>query len=229
MNTDKTVIISLGGSIIVPQSGIDVPFLKEFDRFIRDKARNGWRFFIITGGGATARNYQNAAREIGTLTDEDLDWLGIHATRINGHLLRSIFKDIAYPKVIHHFDQLEELRESVAIASGWKPGCSTDYDAVLIAREFGIKTLLNLSDVAQVYDKDPKQYPEAKPKEKLNWNQFQEIVGLDWSPGLKAPFDPVAAKLAGKIGLKVVVLDGGNFENLQKFFEGKEFVGTIIE
>jgi len=226
---DKTIVISLGGSIIVPQSGIDVSFLKEFDRFVRDKVTLGWKFYIITGGGITSRNYQKAAREIETLTDEDMDWLGIHATRLNGHLLRSIFKDIAYPKVIHHFDKLEEIEEPVAIASGWKPGRSTDYDAVLMARKFGIKTLLNLSDIAQVYDKDPKIYPEAKPVDKLNWDQFKEIVGTKWSPGLNAPFDPVAAELASEIGLKVVISEGRNFKNLEKFFSGEEFVGTTIE
>ena len=34
------------------------------------------------------------------VTDEDKDWIGIHATRLNAHLLRTIFRDVADPVVI---------------------------------------------------------------------------------------------------------------------------------
>ena len=46
---------------------------------------------------------------------------------------------------------------------------------------------------------------------------------------MNAPFDPVAAKKAQDLGLKVIVLKGSNFENLEKFFDNKEFIGTVIE
>ncbi|MDP3998886.1 MAG: UMP kinase [bacterium] len=229
MSKNETVIISLGGAIIAPAEGINTPFLKQFNKFIRQKVAAGWRFFIVTGGGVTARIYQNAAREVGNLAKEDLDWLGIHATRINAHLVRSIFRDIAHIRIIKDPSDVEIATESVVVAAGWKPGWSTDYIAATLAKEYKIKTLLNMSNIAMVCDKDPKIDPTAKPLEKLNWSKFRRIVGDKWDPGLHVPFDPVAAKLAQEIGLTVVVLKGDDLENLEKFFDGKKFVGTTIE
>ena len=73
----RTFILSLGGSLIVPNGGIDLKFLKNFEKFIRKKVAQSCHFFIVTGGGATARNYINAASKIcdSTLTDDDRELL----------------------------------------------------------------------------------------------------------------------------------------------------------
>lgn len=229
MSKNETVILSLGGSMVVTKEGINTLFLKKFNKFIRQKVAAGWRFFIVTGGGTTARNYQNAAREVGDLVRDDLDWLGIHATRLNAHLVRSIFRDIAHIRIIKDPSDVEIATEPVVVAAGWKPGWSTDYIAATLAKEYKIKTLLNLSNVPMVYTKDPQTHPEAKPLEKISWSRFRQLVGEKWDPGLNVPFDPVAAKLAHEIGLQVINLKADDFENLDKFFAGRKFVGTTIE
>ena len=89
------------------------------------------------------------------------------------------------------------------MASGWKPGRSTDFDAVLLAKGCGAKTVVNLSNIDYVYDRDPRVNPGAKKFEKINWNDFRKIVGSKWSPGANVPFDPLAAKEAQKLGLSV--------------------------
>ncbi|MBI4100747.1 UMP kinase [Candidatus Microgenomates bacterium] len=229
MSVKETVVLSLGGSLIAPNGGINTQFLKKFNEFIRQKVTAGWRFFIVTGGGSIARFYQNAAQEIGgNLVRDDIDWLGIHATRLNAHLIRTIFRDIAHIRVIKDPSDVEITTEPVVVAAGWKPGWSTDYIATVLAKEYKINTLVNMSDVPMVYEKDPKKHPEAKPIEKLSWRYFHQIVGDKWDPGLNVPFDPVATKLAHEIGLKVIILKGDNFENLDSFFKGKKFIGTVI-
>jgi uridylate kinase len=45
---------------------------------------------------------------------------------------------------------------------------------------------------------------------------------------MNVPFDPIAAKKARELELKVVIMKGNNFENLENYFAGKEFVGTTI-
>ncbi|MBI3385452.1 UMP kinase [Candidatus Gottesmanbacteria bacterium] len=227
----ENIVISLGGSLIIPNGGINTKFLKRFNLFIRSQitARQR-RFFIVCGGGATARHYQQAARDvIGQIESEDVDWLGIHATRLNAHLLRTIFRDIAYFRLKKHYDQLDVVDKPVMIASGWKPGCSTDFDAVLLAEEYQASLVINLSNIPMVYDKDPKEFKDAKPFSRLSWIDFRRMVGDTWSPGMNVPFDPVAAKKAQELGLKVVILKGDDLENVEKFLEGKEFVGTLIE
>jgi uridylate kinase len=230
--TDK-VVMSLGGSLIVPHEGVDTNFLSKLNDFIRaELAENENRqFFLVTGGGATARNYIDAGQKVigHRLSRDDLDWLGIHASRLNAHLVRTIFRDIAHPFIIKHYEIIRKVPESVVVAAAWKPGWSTDYDAVLLCEDYNVRTVLNLSNVDRVYDKDPKKFPDAKPLDKISWEDFRKMVGDEWIPGMNSPFDPIASKKAHELGVKVVVLNGNNFENLQNYFDGKPFVGTTIE
>lgn len=224
------IIISIGGSLIVPNGGIDTKFLSQLNEFIRKHVKKGRRFFLVAGGGKTARHYRDAGKAvIGDITEEDLDWLGIHSTRLNAHLLRTIFKDIAHPRIIENYDKkITKLKEPIVIAAGWKPGWSTDYDAVILARDYGGKLIINLTNVDWVYDKDPRKHKDAKPIKRLTWEEMEEIVGTEWKPGINAPFDPVAVQLAKKLGLTVIVTNGHDFKNLDRILEGETFKGTVI-
>jgi len=227
----KRIIISVGGSLIVPNGGINTDFLKKLNDFIREElAKDPKRqFFLVIGGGATARHYRDAGKAvIGRLTDEDLDWLGIHSTRLNAHLIRTIFHDIAHPQIIEHYDTILKPTEPIVVASGWKPGWSTDYDCVMICDDYDVRTILNLSNVEKVYTADPRTNPDAKPIDKMSWDKFRELVGDEWKPGMNAPFDPIAAKKAQELGAKVIVMDGNNFENVEKYLKGEDFIGTVI-
>src|SRR3972149_5628807 len=224
-NHREKIVISVGGSLVVPNGGIDTEFLIKFNKFIRTRlAENKKRqFFLIAGGGSTTRHYQNAGRKVigDKLTHDDLDWLGIHATRLNAHLIRTIFRDVAHPYILKHYEIIRKVEEPVVVGSGWKPGWSTDFCAVMVCEDYQVKNILNLSNITQVYNKDPKQFPDAYPIEKTSWEEFQEIVGEEWVPGMNTPFDPVAAKKAREMGIKVVILKGDDFESLEKFFAGE--------
>jgi uridylate kinase len=223
----KPIIISLGGSLIVPDE-INPKFLRQFSKLVRSLVANGQRFVIITGGGRTARNYQNAAKQVVKITNEDLDWLGIHATRINAHLLRTIFTDLANPRIITHPNEKIKWAEPILLGAGWKPGWSTDYDAVLIAKQVGAETIINLSNISHVYSGDPKKDPAAKPLDRISWADYRRIIPTEWQPGLSSPFDPVASKMAEKLKLKVLITDGENLANLKKALLGLKFRGTTI-
>lgn len=227
---EPPIIISVGGSLIVPNGGVDTEFLSNLNKLIRREVTKGKRFFLVSGGGKIARHYQEAGRQvIGDINNEDLDWLGIHATRFNAHLLRTIFQDIANPRIITNYDKkFRKWEEPVVIGAGWKPGWSTDYDAVILARDYGAQLIINLSNIDGVYNKDPKKFPDAKFINKITWEEMIKIIGDKWSPGFNAPFDPIAAPLAKKIGLTVVVANGHNFKNLEKIIDGEPFKGTVI-
>jgi len=228
MKNGKTIVLSVGGSLVAPKEGIDERFLKKFRSLILTEVKKGNRFLIAVGGGRTARDYIKAAGAVARVADEDKDWLGIHATRLNAHLLRTVFREVAYPKIIKNPKEKISSKNEIFIAAGWKPGWSTDYVAVMLARENGIKTLANLSNIDGVYDRDPKKFAGAKLIEKIGWKDFRKIVGNRWSPGLSAPFDPVAAREAQKAGMKVIVLNGKDFKNLKNCLDGKKFKGTEI-
>lgn len=226
-NERERVVVSVGGSLIVPDQ-IDVEFLKAFKNLILAKVQKGLTFSIITGGGKTARRYQDAANAVTPLTPQDTDWLGIHSTRLNGQLLRNIFVGYAHPQVMKNPTIDIESEEPIIIAAGWQPGFSTDYDAVLIAKNLGATRLVNLSNIDYVYTADPKKNPDAKPIENIHWPEFRKLLPDRWDPGLSSPFDPVAAKEAEALGLEVAIINGAKLDEFSKYLDGHKFIGTVI-
>jgi len=207
---------------------IDINFLKKFKSIIEREIKFGKKFIIIVGGGKTARNYQNAAKSLTKASNEDLDWLGIHATRINAHLLLTIFRKYAYYRIIKNPKEKVKFKEKILVAAGWKPGFSTDYDSVLLAKTYGSDTIINLTNVDYVYDKDPNKFKDAKPFKEISWKDYLKLIDQKWTPGMSAPFDPVASKLAQKFKFKVVILNGKKLKNLKNYLENIKFKGTLI-
>lgn len=214
--------------MIVPDA-IDTAFLKQFRASIQHHLSRGLSFYIVAGGGMTARRYQHAGTEVrGDLHPVDVDWLGIHTTRLNAHLLRAVFKDEAQPRIVKNPGRVR-ARASLIIGAGWKPGHSTDYDAVIAAKQVGAKRIVNLSNIDYVYTADPKKDPSAKPIEKIGWSEFRSIIPDHWDPGLSSPFDPVASKLAQENGMEVAILNGAKLEEFDKYLDGEPFKGTMIQ
>lgn len=229
---EQVYILSLGGSLIIPDGGIDTTFLTKFRAFIlRQISEKQRRFFIVVGGGSITRHYQKAAHEVRKheLSDTDADWLGIHATRLNAQLMRAIFQDIADPRVIKHYEIILKIQAPVTIAAGWKPGWSTDYCAVTICQDYGVSHVINMTNVDQVYSKDPNKYKDAKAIKEISWNHYRDMVGDVWKPGMNTPFDPIASKLAQDLGVVVKIINGKNLSTLEDALDGKEFVGTTIQ
>ena len=229
---EHAFVLSLGGSLVVPNGGIDTKFLADFNRFIRDQvSSNKRRFFITVGGGAIARHYIDAGRTIRSsdLAESDIDWLGVHSSRLNAQLVRTIFQDIADPRVIKHYEVILKIDKPVAIAAGWKPGWSTDYCAVTLCQDYSVSHVVNLTNVDQVYDKDPNKFSDAKPMAEISWKDYRRMIGAEWTPGLNAPFDPIASKLAHELDITVKILNGKNLDNLARALDGQSFVGTTIK
>ena len=223
---EKTIVMSLGGSVIVPDK-IDVSFLKKFKKTIGKYTSKGYKFVIICGGGKIARDYQKAASQISRQSNDYLDWLGIHATKMNAWLMKAVFGKDAEKLIVDDPRKKVSFTRNILIAGGWKPGWSTDYDAILLAKNLGVKTIINMSNIDYLYDKDPKKYNNAKKIKNISWKRYRKISGSKWKAGLNAPFDPVAAKEAEKSGLRVFII-GKDLKNFEKLLDGKSFKGTII-
>lgn len=223
----KTVVVALGGSIVHPD-GIDTAFLKEFKKFLAPFLRRDIKFILVIGGGKLSRNFQEAAGRVARVTDEDKDWIGVHATRLNAHLLRTIFRDVADPVVIDARGKIKKLRAPITIASGWRPGWSTDYVAMRIAADFGIHEVVIAGRPAHVYNKDHARHANATPFHELSWREYRKLIPAKWKPGMHAPVDPVGAALGAREGVNAIVIDGHDIKNFTALLNGKEFKGTII-
>ena len=223
----ETIIISLGGSLIVPDS-IDVEFLKDFKTLIISHIAKGKKFVIITGGGKINSRYNEVARKISSPSDTDLDWIGIASLKLNAELMRVIFADYANSKVIENLSNPFSFEKSIVIGSAFEPGHSSDYDAILAAKNLGAKKIINLSNIDYVYDADPKVNPNAKKIEQISWADYRKIIPKEWTSRLSSPFDPTAAVVAEKEGIEVMIMNGKPIENLAKCLNGEKFIGTRI-
>ncbi|MFA6410212.1 MAG: UMP kinase [Candidatus Buchananbacteria bacterium] len=229
MAKNKTLVMSLGGSLIAPD-GVDVNFLKKFRQLILGYIKKGNRVVLICGGGNTCRNYQKAAKiAFSKVKDRDLDWIGIATTKLNAELVSAIFGDLAYESILPNPGKKIKTNKKIIVGAGYKPGSSSDKDAVLAAIAFGAKTVINLSNITYVYDKDPGKFKDAKPQKKMVWQDFLKLVGSKWVPGAHVPFDPVGSRLAYKSGINLVVMKGSDLNNLGNFLNQKDFKGTIVE
>ncbi|MBI3231763.1 MAG: UMP kinase [Candidatus Doudnabacteria bacterium] len=223
----KLFVLSLGGSLVVPEE-IDVKFLKNFKKLIEAQTKKGHRFIIIAGGGKICRKYQAALRQITAVNNKTLDWMGIYTTHTNAQLVRLIFGKLARPEIVNNPTKKFRFKQKILLAGGWIPGSSTDKDAVLLAKAYGAKTVINLSNIDYLYTKDPRKFKDAQKVTKLSWNQLLKITGRKWSPGANLPFDPQAAKLAQKSKIRVVIANGKDLKNLQSIINGKNFKGSTV-
>jgi uridylate kinase len=223
----ETIVMSVGGSLIVPDQ-VDAEFLRKLKQLVENETDK--KFVIIAGGGKTARRYQDAAALLQPLDKDDLDWIGIHATRLNGHLLRAVFKNIAHPVMVTNPDEILDVPKEtrVIIAAGYRPGASTDLRAIQIAERVDATKVINLSNTDYVYTADPKTDPDATPIENITWTEFRKLIPADWDPGLSSPFDPIAAREAEAKNIEVACINGTKIEELKKYLDNEKFIGTRI-
>ncbi|MCR5613486.1 UMP kinase [Treponema sp.] len=233
-----TKVLSVGGSIVVPEKP-DTDFLKKFISMTSEwlKEDKDRRLILVVGGGGPARIYQNAYREIldsnaganAGADNSEADWIGIMATRLNAQLLKASFGSLCPNPVVYNPTENIKFDGQVLVAAGWKPGFSTDNDAVLLAENFNADTVVNLSNIEKVYTDDPRKNPDAKPIDNISWTDFRKMVGDEWVPGKNCPFDPIASKKAQEMNLTVICAAGKNIENIKNILDAKDYVGTTIK
>lgn len=220
LEKQKPIIIALGGSIIVPQlsneQSVDIFFLTNFKNLIQAQLKKGRRFIIVAGGGRVAKVYQKAIRNFEKVKKEDIDWLGIYGTKLNAYFLEAIFRNEIGDK------------KSLIIVGGTKPGWSTDFVAISLAKKYRAKETIIATNVPFIYDKDPNKFQGAKPIKRISFEDYKKLIPEKWIPGMNLPFDPVAARLAQKLKLKVKVLRANDFKNFKRAIDGKDFQGSII-
>ncbi len=227
MKNKKPIIVSLGGSVVIPKN-IDFNFLKKFRELILKEVKNGKKFIIFGGGGKTAREYQGAARKAGILNSKTLDWLGIYTIYLNAFLVKSLFGKRAYDKIIKNPTQKIRTSKNIVIAGGWKPGWSTDYDAVKMAKTYKVKEVINATNIDHVFNRDPRKFKNAKALKSVSFSELLKITGRKWRPGIHIPFDPIALMEAQRLNLKIIFINGKNLKNFKRVLEGKKFKGTTI-
>ena len=230
----KTHVVALGGSLLRPEEAEKRrQWLGQLRQLVVHLEGNEYRLGIVVGGGLPAREGIELAKNI--ISDSDkLDEVGIAATRLNATILQQIFLDAGCDVASSIPKSTEECAEllqshSIVVMGGTVPGHTTDAVAISLAKDCGAKNCIIATNVPYVYDKDPREYEDAKPMFDISVNDLELITGTEkLNPGQSAVVDPIAVGWAKQFSIDIAVLDGRNISLLDSALEGKEFDGTMI-
>ena len=223
----QIIVISVGGSLIAP-ARLDSVFLKRFRGLITKWVGRGRRFCLVTGGGQLNSRYNRAVQQIAKLSPDDLDWIGIAVTKLHAQVIRSLFGKLAHPELYNDPARPPLFKRPILVGGGYRPGHSTDLDAVLLAKSLGARSVVNLTNTDFVYDRDPNRFTGARPLSDLTWAAFQKLIPKKWRPRLHSPFDPRASQLARRLGLSLYVINGRRLSELDNLLNGRKFRGSQI-
>ncbi|MEN6329680.1 MAG: UMP kinase [Methanobacteriaceae archaeon] len=219
------IVITLGGSVIIRDH--DPQLFQDYAEVLKS-INEEHDLFVVVGGGKTARDYIGIARGVGA-SEAVCDDVGIDVTRLNARLLCVAMGDNAYPRIPENFHQALEFATSgkIVVMGGTEPAHSTDAVGSILAEFVGADLLINATSVDGLYDKDPKKHEDAKLYLEVTPSQMMDcLAGNEVKAGTYEFLDHTAIQIIKRSGIKTVILNGENPENIKKAL--KEKIGTLI-
>ncbi len=224
----KVIVLSLGGSLIIPNE-IDVNFLKKFKEIIKKNSKN-YKFIVVCGGGSIARKYIMALRE--TRVNEKLqNFAGISANRTNARFLSYFFgyqEQEGIPQKINEVEKYLKKQDIVFCgALEYHEHQTSDSTAAQIASSFN-SDFINLTNIAGLYNKDPKKFKDAKFIPEISWKDFYKLAHKSkFHPGQHFVLDQGASRIIMDKKIKTYIL-GRDLKQLDNLLNNRNFFGTTI-
>ena len=156
--------------------------------------------------------------------------MGILATHVNALLLIAALGEDADPRIHRRSSDVRlHLGGKILVGGGHMPRSSTDYRAALFAGAMGADMIVNATDVNGVYENNPKTHPDARKMDRLTYSELEKIIreNTRQSPGDYGLFDLKAVRLASKLQIPVVFVDGSDPGEIIRAVEGGHS-GTVV-
>ena len=214
------VSISLGGSLLTRNLNADT--YRMYANALRRLKEKEHQLVVVCGGGRPAREYIGIARQLDA-SNRLQDRLGILATHVNALLLIAALGEDADPRIHRRAgDVKRHMGNRILVGGGHLPGSSTDYRTVLFAKAMGADLIVNATDYGGVFDKDPSRYPDARQYHSLTFQRLEEIIRsrFEQAPGDYGLFDLKATRLARRLSIPIVFIDGTDPEEIVRAVEG---------
>jgi uridylate kinase len=230
MQNKEKVVVSIGGSIVAPPN-LDTTFIDSLAKLLVEVSKER-KVFCVTGGGWIARQYIEAGRQFGA-EEEELDLIGIAATRMNAQLLiAALAKYTDVPvRPLASVDATVESSEgyNISVMGGTYPGHSTDYVGVELAAKCGATRFVNATNVDGIYSADPNLVATAEMYKEVSIEALIKMMGVEWKmAGTKTVIDGPALKLIRDKRVPTFVVNGRNLPELARALRGEAFHGTKI-
>jgi len=230
------IVISIGGSLLTRD--LTPENFKRYARAVALLWKGGHKVAVVCGGGKVCRDYRDIGKAAGAEW-EMLDWIGVIATHLNASTFAaSLAGERALAGKVHWI-RLKSERAAVTefkkhfgkqmvVGAGYEPGHSTDYDSAIFAAAVKADLLVNASNIDGVYTADPKKDPTARKLAALTYDEFIRILRQNEQvPGEYRLFDLGAAKVIKDAGIKAVLVDGRDPEEIVRAVEGGHN-GTVV-
>jgi len=204
--------------------------ISKYVDLLKDLKKNGHEVAVVVGGGTLARDFINAAKNLG-LNEKAQDEIAISVSRIFAQLFLKKLGELGCESVpLTIEDAVECLCEGkIAVMGGLKPGMTTDTVAALIVEKASADLLIKATDQEGIYDKDPRKHADAVKLEHLSFEDLSRVFAEDkHKAGIHQILDPEAVKILKRKRVRVFVVNGFKPENVLTVVKGKH-VGTIID
>lgn len=224
----KVVVLSLGGSLIVPDE-INITFLKKFKQVLA-KNKNNYKFIVVCGGGSIARKYITALRD-SNQSEFIQSLVGISITRLNARFMSYFFGKDASQGIPHDMKHVANLLKKQDIvfcgAMRYHPDETSDGTSARLAEYFKCD-FINLTNVPGLYDKNPVEYKNAKfIPEITKQDLYKRVNKIKFKPGQHFVIDQEAMKILIKNKTKLFIL-GSDTTQLDNLLNNKDFKGTTV-
>ena len=224
----KTLVMSLGGSLIVPDE-IDLKLISRF-KSILEKHKSNYKFVIVCGGGSVARKYIKAL-SLAKKSEFLQSMVGISVTRLNARFLSYFFGKDANEGIPHDMEQVKNLlikNDFVFCGSlRYAPNQTSDSTSAQLANFLKCE-FVNLTLVQGLFTQNPLTHKNAKFIPEISWKDFYlKTSKIKFKPGQHFVLDQEASRIILENKITTYIL-GKDLKQLDNFLSNKKFRGTVI-
>lgn len=230
----KRVLLKLSGEALAGDQGfgIDPKVVRTITEQIGEIMKDEIEIAIVIGGGNFFRGLAGSSEG---MDRAQADYIGMLATVMNALALQDAFEqsgiysrvqsainmqEVAEPYIRRRAERhLRKGRVVILAAGTGNPYMTTDTTAALRACELEVDCLMKATKVDGVYDKDPKEFSDAKKFDTLS---YMDVLNKELHV-----MDATATSLCKDNDIPMIVFNLGVKGNIKRALQG-ENIGTVI-
>lgn len=226
----KSIVLKVGGSILYDHLlNINFDLFRRVKKWYLDVKSEYENIVLVTGGGGISRDMQDKVAEK-IKKEEDIHDIAMSLTQTNATILASYIddKDLFVPKTLGDaYEFLLSADKRYMVSGGLKVGWSTDMDCAIFANILELDKVYKVSNIDAIYDKDPKEFFDAKPIRDMTWEEYFKMFSIvpdqNHTPNSHIPVDAHCSIYCEKKGISFLVTGGKLLD------EGKEIKNILKE